>query len=133
MGEVGADAGARFYSQHGEDLLLAAMLEDVEAGRFAEVGCIDGLRFSNTLHFEARGWRGLCVEAHRDYIDLLRENRPGSTVVHAAASERDAEQVTFYANRRGSLSSVDRGREAEFARRFGEYFTGYEEQKVSMR
>ena len=126
-------ATARFYGQHGEDLLLAAMLDDVAVGTFAEVGCIDGLRFSNTLHFEQRGWRGLCVEAHCDYIDLLRGNRPGSMVVHAAASEKDAAEVTFYANRRGSLSSLDRNREGEFERRFREYFTGYEQQNVPMR
>lgn len=126
------DAG-RFYGQHGEDLLLAAMLEDVEQGTFVEVGCIDGLRFSNTLHFEERGWRGMCVEAHDDYIELLRENRPGSLVMHAAASETDAEDVTFYANQRGSLSSLNPDREEEFALRFGEYFTGYEKQTVSMR
>ncbi len=129
---VGRGDAGRFYGQHGEDLLLAALLEDVEVGTFVEVGCIDGLRFSNTLHFEERGWRGLCVEAHEDYIELLRENRPGSVVVHATASEKDAEEVSFYANHRGSLSSVNPDREEEFASRFGEHFTGYEKQKAPM-
>ena len=76
-----------YYSQHGEDFLLDRLLSDKKRGFFVEVGCIDGRRFSNTLIFEERGWRGLCVEAHTGYIELLRQNRPNSIVCHCAAGE----------------------------------------------
>lgn len=122
----------KFYSQSGEDALLAALFPQAE-GYFVEVGCIDGKRFSNTYHFELRGWKGLCVEAHTDYIPLLKTNRPGSTVVHAAAGPEQKGSVTFYANRRGSLSTLDPAKEGEFREKYGQWFTGFESQSVPMK
>jgi FkbM family methyltransferase len=123
---------AKYYSQHGEDFLLDRIFEGQGTGFFVEVGCIDGIRFSNTLSFEERGWKGLCIEAHAGYINALRKNRPGSIVEHCAAGEADEESVPFYANFRGSLSSLDRTQEARF-RGFGKYFGGFTEQKVAKR
>ncbi len=123
----------RFYSQHGEDFLLQKIFADVAGGFFVEIGCIDGRRFSNTLALEQRGWRGMCIEAHVDYIDLLRSNRPNSIIVHCAVGERDAEQVTFFANARGSLSTLDAAQETRWRTHYGEYFSGFEEQRVPMR
>lgn len=121
-----------YYSQSGEDAILHRLFPE-SSGVFVEIGCIDGKRFSNTLFFEELGWSGLCVEAHPDYLKLLRQNRPGSTVVHAAVGESDRETVDFFANSRGTLSSLERNREEEFRARFGPYFTGFETVKVPMR
>jgi len=118
-----------YYSLHGEDFVLDQMLQGQSTGFFVEVGCIDGLRFSNTLTFEERGWRGICIEAHADYIEPLRRNRSRSIVLHCAAGEADEPSVTFYGNARGSLSSLDKGRENDF-RAHGKYFQGFVEQKV---
>jgi len=118
-----------FYSQHGEDFVLRTLFPDQNDGVFVEVGCIDGRRFSNTLHFEHCGWKGLCVEAHAGYIDLLHQNRPGSIIEHAAVGEEDAGEVEFYANSRGSLSTLDASQEERF-KKYGRYFTGFEVQKV---
>lgn len=115
---------ARFYSQHGEDVLLWKALGDSAGPRyFVEVGVVDGIRFSNTFALEQRGWRGLCVEAHPDYVDLVRRNRPGSTVIHAAASDESG-VVPFYADPRGDLSSLVQRDEQEMKRRFGRWFQG---------
>jgi FkbM family methyltransferase len=121
---------ANYYSQHGEDFLLDRIFEGQPTGFFVEVGCIDGIRFSNTLSLEQRGWKGMCIEAHADYIGALRRNRPGSIVEHCAAGEADEDAVTFYANFRGSLSSLDKEQEERF-RGFGKYFGGFTEQKVA--
>lgn len=121
-----------YYSQHGEDVLLDNIFKGQEDGFFVEVGCIDGIRYSNTLTFEERGWRGVCIEAHADYIDSLRKNRPGSIVEHCAAGEADEDAVTFYANFRGSLSSLDKSLEDRF-KAHGKYFGGFVEQKVAKR
>jgi FkbM family methyltransferase len=124
---------ARYYAQHGEDAVIAAAFSDLPAGFFVEIGCIDGRRFSNTLALEERGWRGICVEAHSGYGDALRRNRPGSAVVQAAAGAEDAAEVDFFANSRGSLSTLDAARGPEFAERYGEWFTGFELQRVPLR
>ncbi len=117
-------AGA-FYSQHGEDYVAWRVLGRSRGPRyFVEVGMIDGLRFSNTLAFERRGWRGLCVEAHPQSVERVRANRPNSTVVHAAASDEADGTATLYADPRGNLSSLIRRDEAELRRRFGRWFRG---------
>jgi len=123
----------RFYSQHGEDALLAAMFADAPAGCFVEVGCIDGRRFSNTLALEEAGWSGICIEAHSAYIESIRRNRPGSAVVHAAVGERDLDEVDFFACDRGTFSTLDESLEDEFRERFGEFFTGFELQRPPLR
>lgn len=120
----------RFYSQHGEDFILNEIFKKQNNGFFVEVGCIDGRRFSNTLTFEEKGWKGICVEAHSDYIELLKRNRPGSIIEHCAVGEKDEDIITFYANSRGSLSTLDRTKEQFFNTKFGKYFTGFEEQQV---
>jgi len=122
-----------YYSQHGEDFLLDKVFKNKKRGFFVEVGCIDGRRFSNTLTFEERGWHGLCVEAHAGYIELLRRNRPNSIVCHCAAGEKDEDNVIFFANVRGSLSTLDGSKEAYFRDKYGEYFSGFEEQRVPKR
>ncbi len=124
---------SNYYSQHGEDFVLDQLFRDKKEGFFVEVGCIDGRRFSNTLALEERGWRGLCVEAHAGYIELLRRNRHRSIICHCAAGEKDEDEIVFYANSRGSLSTVDRSKEALFRKKYGEYFTGFEKQRVPMR
>ena len=124
---------AHFYSQNGEDVILNALFKNRNNGVFVEVGCIDGKRFSNTLTFEERGWNGLCVEAHSGYIDLLRKNRPNSIICHCAAGAQNAGSVSFYANSRGSLSTLDRSNETLFRSQYGAWFTGFEQQTVALK
>ncbi len=122
-----------YYSQHGEDYLLEQLFSGKNEGCFVEVGCIDGRRFSNTLHFEEKGWSGLCIEAHGDYINLLERNRPNSKIAHCAVGEDDKDQVVFYANARGSLSTLDKTKEEEFKTKFPHFFSGFKEQIVKKR
>lgn len=119
----------KYYSQHGEDALLDLVFKDQKQGFFIEVGCIDGRCFSNTLTFEERGWTGMCVEAHSGYIDMLKKNRPNSIICHCAAGETD-EDAIFYANARGSLSTLDKTSETRWKRDYAPYFSGFEEQQV---
>jgi len=122
-----------YYSQNGEDSLLWELFKDKpEPGYFVEVGALDGMRFSNTYSFEQAGWTGICIEAHPDYIELLRRNRPNSKIVHAAVADFDREHINFYANSRGSLSTLNADLEEEF-RGYGEYFTGWEVKQVPVR
>jgi FkbM family methyltransferase len=120
---------SKYYSQHGEDALLDMVFGNQNEGFFIEVGCIDGRRFSNTLTFEERGWKGMCVEAHSGYIESLKKNRPNSIICHCAAGEAD-EDAIFYANARGSLSTLDKASEARWQRDYAPYFSGFEEQQV---
>jgi FkbM family methyltransferase len=124
----------RFYAQHGEDVVLWHALGRSEAPRFfVEVGVIDGRRYSNTLAFEERGWRGVCVEAHPDYVELARRNRPASRVVHAAACDREAESAPFHAEPRGALSSLAPRDESLMREKYGAWFAGFTTVEVPLR
>jgi FkbM family methyltransferase len=122
-----------YYSQHGEDFLLNKIFNEKPRGYFVEVGCLDGIEYSNTYFFEKKGWKGMCIEAHNDFIKDLRLNRPHSTVVHCAVGEADKESVVFYANKAGSLSTLDKNEEDRWKRNYADDFHGFEEQNVSMR
>jgi FkbM family methyltransferase len=131
-----APEATSFFSQHGEDIIAWKTLAGSTGPRyFIEVGMIDGRRFSNTLAFEQRGWRGLCVEAHPGFIEYVRRHRSASTVVHAAAAGPDANGKTlpFYADPRGDLSSLNPRNEQEMKERFGHWFQGYDVVDVPVR
>ena len=123
-----------FVSQHGEDILLWKALGRTDGPRyFVEVGCIDGIRHANTYALERRGWRGVCVEAHPGFIELLRKNRPNSKVFHAAAAAEPSESLTFYADPAGDLSSLAKPDDAAMAAAFGEFYRGVEAIEVPAR
>lgn len=122
-----------WYSQNGEDFILNELLKNKNNGFFVEVGCIDGLRFSNTYKFEKKGWKGVCIEAHQDYIPFLQQNRPNSYILNYAVGEKDEDNVIFYANSRGSLSTLDKSQEEHFKNHYGKWFTGFKEQIVKKR
>ncbi len=122
-----------YYSQDGEDAVLWALFGSDERGYFAEVGALDGLRLSNCYSFELAGWKGVCVEPHEAYFKLVQQNRPGSTCVHAAVSDHDDDAVEFYANSRGTLSTLERHLESTWKEKYAPYFTGFEVQRVPMR
>src|SRR5688572_3731151 len=122
-----------YFSQHGEDFLMNKLFNEKTDGYFVEVGCLDGIEFSNTYFFEKKGWKGACIEAHHDFIPDLKKNRPSASIVHCAVGESDKDEVTFYANKLGSLSTLDRGEEERWKTNYKAYFHGFEEQKIQMR
>lgn len=123
----------KYYSQNGEDFLINQIFENKSDGVCIEIGCLDGIEFSNTYFFEKKGWKGVCIEAHNDFIPMLRKNREHSIIVHCAVGEVDKENVTFYANKIGSLSTLDKNEEGRWKKDYNEHFHGFEEQVVNMR
>lgn len=59
------DHAIKSYSQEGEDLVLARILEylKINTGFFVDIGAHHPTRFSNTYYFYRRGWRGINVDA----------------------------------------------------------------------
>ncbi len=122
-----------FYSEHGEDIIaLRAFSRSRGPHYFVEVGAIDGRRFSNTLALEQQGWHGLCIEAHPRFVELVRRNRPGSTVIHAAAADHSG-VAPFYADPRGVLSSLVQRDSQQLQQRNGTDSHGLERIEVPVR
>ena len=64
------------YAQELEDLILYAVLRDVEKGFYIDVGANDPTDISVTRFFYDRGWHGINVEPLADKCLLLEEMRP---------------------------------------------------------
>jgi FkbM family methyltransferase len=89
-----------FYSQGGEDRLLAALFAG-SGGVCVEVGAHNGVDLSNTYYFEQRGWKCILVEPNPDLCSMIRERRKGP-LFECAASERDGEAVLHVAEGAGA-------------------------------
>ena len=122
-----------FYGQYGEDIKISELFKNKkEPGFFVEVGAMEGIRFSNTYLFEKKGWKGICIEPHPFYFNLLEKNRRGSICVHAAAGKEDKDTTTFYSNFRGSMSTLDKELEGFFRSHYGRFFGGFKEIEVPL-
>jgi FkbM family methyltransferase len=65
-----------FYSQNNQDeFCYKNFFKNKKEGVFVEIGCLNGIKFSNTFVFEQMGWTGICVEASPSNFELLKNNR----------------------------------------------------------
>lgn len=81
------------YAQNGEDILAWEYFGRKSSGYFVEVGANDPTRLSQSWFFEQRGWTGLLIEPLPSRCQALREQRPNSRVIQAAAGAHDGETV----------------------------------------
>jgi FkbM family methyltransferase len=98
----------RYFSLNDLDRKLEQYL-NFDGGIFVEAGANDGVRQSNTLHFEAcRSWRGLLVEPVPALARQCRLHRPRSIVetVALVAPKEAGKHVTL---RYAGLMSVIKG------------------------
>ena len=74
-----------YFSQHGQDFIVDRILKNPNT--IVEVGCIDGLRFSNSYFFE-KNYNINChlFEPHKEMAKLIPQNRPKSTFKEYALS-----------------------------------------------
>lgn len=64
-----------YFSQEGEDILLARLFNDGKPGTFVDVGAHHPFRFSNTYALYLRGWRGINIDAMPGSMSLFRKHR----------------------------------------------------------
>jgi FkbM family methyltransferase len=83
------------YSQEGEDLVLARLLEDVDNGFYVDVGAHHPFRFSNTFLFYRRGWRGVNIDAMPGSMRLFRKHRARDINLEIGVAETNGELPFF--------------------------------------
>lgn len=96
------------YSQWSQDKILAPILEQIKEGFFVESGARDGEIDSNTIFFEARGWRGLLVEPGPEYEAIAAKCRKVHTFHGALSPTRSSERLHFQATSDGLGHSESR-------------------------
>lgn len=75
-----------YYSQFGEDRLLAEIFEGRARGHCVEVGANDGYHGSTSLYFEKLGWNCVLVEPNPALCAKLRADRSGKVFECAASN-----------------------------------------------
>lgn len=72
-----------------------------------EVGCIDGIRHSNTYYFEKNSNSLIYLyEPHQDYKELIKNNRPNSIFKDYAISDYNYDEGHFFQNYAGTFSNL---------------------------
>ena len=97
-----------YYSQFGEDRILAEIFGHKARGHCVEVGANDGYHGSTSLYFEKQGWECILVEPNPVLAGKLREERSGK-VFECAASDSEGKatlQLAEGAELAHALSSI---------------------------
>ncbi len=94
-----------WYSQYGEDALLAKIFDKTK-GLCVEVGANDGIKYSNTKHFEEIGWQCILIEPTPYLCSKIRKNRKGK-LFECAASSAEGEMTLHVAEGHDLFSSLE--------------------------
>ncbi|MBD0264348.1 MAG: FkbM family methyltransferase [Tolypothrix sp. Co-bin9] len=82
-----------FHSQFGEDRYIFEKIELPQKGVFVDIGAGHPIFYSNTYFFEKNGWKGVCIDADINQVNLLKAER--SNVEWAAISLEEGE-IEFF-------------------------------------
>lgn len=82
------------YAQYKEDIILAALLDDVKKGFYVDVGANYPLVDSVTQYFYQRGWHGINIEPLKSLYDQLVRDRPRDVNLNLGAGEKKG-SLTF--------------------------------------
>lgn len=104
------------YAQNREDVVLWRALHDVTPGRYVEVGANEHTKHSISRAFYDRGWSGIEIEPVPALAGAFREARPRDTVVEAAITSAEVDEITLHLIPDSGLSTLRDDVGAEHAR-----------------
>ncbi len=95
------------HSQIFQDLFVHYILKK-KAGFYCEVGALDGKELSNTIYLEKElGWSGILCEPNRNYLDLIKKNRPKNILISSPLFSKENVEVNF-TEFEGGRSGIDK-------------------------
>lgn len=102
-------SGTTFYSQEGEDMILRSLFagEKGYKGFFVDIGAHHPVRFSNTLYFYRRGWRGINVEPTPSAIKAFQLFRSRDINLNLGVGESKT-SMKFYCFNEPALNSFSK-------------------------
>ncbi len=95
------------WSQEGEDMILSRIFEDRESGFYVDVGAHHPQRFSNTMFFYQKGWRGINIDALPGSMGAFHKERPEDINLEIPVSDKE-EVLTFYIFNDPALSTFSK-------------------------
>ena len=105
--------GMIVYSQSGEDLILAAIFQQLGIspwgveGFYVDVGCNHPISCSNTFFYYKLGWSGIVIDANPDVLKKYPDYRPLDIIVNSLVSNDNTEKQ-FTRFNSSLVSSVDK-------------------------
>ena len=87
------------YSQCGEDLLIAFVLDLIHGSRpktYLDVGANHPFKLSNSALLYSRGGRGVLIEPDPYFAQLLRKKRPRDTVLECGVHFSGESKADFF-------------------------------------
>tara|TARA_R110000823_G_scaffold102276_4_gene219335 strand:- start:621 stop:1259 length:639 start_codon:yes stop_codon:yes gene_type:complete len=98
-----------YYGQFSTDVLIELFFKNKQHGVCVEVGVANGIRGSNTLYFEKKGWNTLCVEPNPEYFQQAKKIRQ-RVLNYACGATTSTEEFSIFdigdKNIMSSLSSL---------------------------
>lgn len=85
-----------YYSQFGEDVLLAEIFGTKDKGLCVEVGANDGVNDSTTMYFERIGWDCVLVEPNPFLCEEIKVKRT-ALLAEFAVSDKEGDVTLFVA------------------------------------
>ena len=85
------------FGEFGEDIFISRLLNDINKGRYVDVGCYHPFKGSLTAKLYERGWSGVNIDISKTTIDLFNISRKKDINLNIAATNFDGETF-FYEN-----------------------------------
>lgn len=95
------------HAQEGEDIVIERLLGHRPHGFYVDVGAHHPSRYSNTVMFYDRGWRGINIDPQPECFELLRRVRPRDINVQAGVAAA-AGELMFYRFNDAALNTFSR-------------------------
>lgn len=99
----------RSYSQEGEDAVLLGFYEGKKKykGFYVDVGAHHPYRFSNTMAFYRRGWRGINIEPNPEAMKWFRWFRKRDINLNVGVAENNG-TLTYYCFNESALNGFSK-------------------------
>ena len=95
-----------FFGQFLDDKAMSSYFSDNYKGVCIEVGAYDGKDCSNTLHFENKGWRALCIEPIPEIFEKCKQNRKECVNCCISDADKESQPFTVYYHDEKQLSAI---------------------------
>jgi FkbM family methyltransferase len=94
------------YSQFQEDLYLDKITGCKKSGFYVDVGAYDPFRFSNTMRFYKKGWRGISIEPDTSRWSKFQIHRTRDVNLNIGVG-KEKKNLTYYRIDPPTLSTFD--------------------------
>lgn len=95
-----------WYGQKDTDKHISKYFSNIHNGICIEVGVSDGKRGSNTLHFEEKGWRALCIDPIPEHIESAKKIRKEVIEIACGKQNGESDFYVFDIGEKNILSSL---------------------------